>query len=502
MVPKIEQCKHMTNIVPKGYAKEGEKYDHTVQNVSEQANLLTDIVAKIRSSTLEGEMLNTAVQCIRQAIGCDRAVIYSLQSGQHGTIIAESVAPVYPKTIGMKIIDPCFEARYIDKYQMGRVRAISDIYQAGMTPCYIENLEKIGVRASLVVPILSDSQTLYGLLVLHQCNAPRQWEQSEIDLTIQVAIQIGFVIEHSARLAECQKLQRQLQYVADWQRILPQVNRNIYSGRNRVEVLQITTQQTQKLLRCDRVVVYSLQGVSMGKIAAEVTKPALASIIGRMMVDPCFDRGYAIQYQNGRVRSIDNIHQAGLTPCYVQALSSIGVKASLIAPILLANGRLLGLLVAHECFEFRHWKSHEIEWVRQMAMQCGLAVGNARLQEKQVLMKSAIETLSQVRQQIHSMVSIDTQVNTTTTELESIASEIRSLIRLLKQEATKSPDLEAVEAVEPEQRNLLPIIAKRLQQHMEAWDTTLARLAPQQQQISELLGDALHSLESNRIPSK
>ncbi len=486
----------MTNIVPKSYSNESEKYDHTVQNVSEQANLLTDIVARIRTSTIEEEILNTAVQCIRQAIGGDRAVIYSLQSGKVGTIVSESVVPVYPKTIGMKIIDPCFEARYIDKYQMGRVRAISDIYQAGMSPCYIENLEKIGVRASLVVPILREPQTLYGLLVLHQCDAPRQWKQSEIDLTIQVAIQIGFAIEHAAQLAECQKLQRQLQHVADWQRILPQINRNIYGGRNRVEVLQITAQQTQKLLGCDRVVGYGLQGVSMGKIVAEVTKSALAPIVGRLMVDPCFDRGYAIQYQDGRVRSIDNIHQAGLTDCYLQALSSIGVKASLVAPILLANGRLLGLLVAHECFEYRHWQSHEIEWVRQIAMQCGLAVGNARLQEKQVLMKSAIETLSQVRQQIYSLVSIDTQANTTKAELESIGSEIRSLIRLLKQEASKSPD---VEAAEPEQRNLLPIIAKRLQRHMDEWDNALVRLTPQQQQISSLLGATLHSIESGSV---
>jgi GAF domain-containing protein len=488
----------MTNIVPNGYANENEQYDHTVQNVSEQANLLTDIVTKIRSSTLVGEMLNTAVQCIRQAMGCDRTVIYSLQSGHCGTIIAESVVPVYPKTIGMKIIDPCFEARYIDKYQMGRVRAISDIYRAGMSPCYIENLEKIGVRASLVVPILSEPQTLYGLLVLHQCDGTRQWEQSEIDLAIQVAIQIGFATEHAARLIECQKLQRQLQHVADWQRILPQINRSIYNCRTRLEVLQITAQQTRKLLRCDRVVVYGLQGVSMGKIVAEVTKSALAPIVGRIMVDPCFDRGYAIQYQNGRVRSIDNIHQAGLTDCYLQALSSIGVKASLVAPILLANGKLLGLLVAHECFEFRHWKSHEIEWVRQIAIQCGLAIGNARQKEKQVLMKSAIETLTQVRRQIYSTISIDTQVNTTTTELESIGAEIRSLIRLLQQEATKSP----LDAVEPEHQNLLSIVAKRLQRHMEEWDDALARLAPQQQQISQLLRDTLSSIESNRIQSK
>jgi chromosome segregation ATPase len=116
-------------------------------------------------------------------------------------------------------------------------------------------------------------------------------------------------------------------------------------------------------------------------------------------------------------------------------------------------------------------------------------------------MKSAIETLSKVRQQIDRTMSIGQKANSTTAELESVAAEIRSLIRLLTQEATKVPHL--IDPLEPEQRNLLPIIAKRLQRHMDEWETALARLAPQQQQISELLGDTLHSLTvAERLPSQ
>ncbi len=480
----------MTNIIPHSYATARHRAEDTVQNVNEQANLLTDMVAKIRSSSQEEQILNTAVQCIRSAIDCDRAVIYSLQARNRGKIVAESVVAAYPKTIGMTILDPCFEARYIDKYQMGRVRAISDIYQAGMTPCYIENLEKINVRASLVVPILSDPQTLYGLLVLHQCDIPRQWIQSEIDLTIQIAVQIGFILEHAVRLAQCQKLERKLEQVAQWQKILPQINRHIYGGKTRLEVLQITAAQTQKLLRCDRIVVYSLLGGSKGKIVAEVTKPALAPILGRTMIDPCFDYGYAAEYQNGRVRAIDNIHQAGLTPCYLESLATLGVKANLVAPILLANGRLIGLLVAHECFEFRRWKSSEIEWVRQIAMQCGLAVANARLQEKHVLMQSATQMLADARSQLHNAIEIGTQATTATTELESISSEIRSLIRLLEQETVNSSQNSPTD-----DKNILPIIAKRLQRNIDKWQTTLDRLIPQQQQVVQLLSEMLEARE-------
>lgn len=125
-------------------------YPDIIQNIAEQANLSTDIAAKLRACTDEHQIFETAVRWARQGTGCDRAVIYSLQARDHGTIVAESVQAEYPKTLGRTIFDPCFEARYIDQYQKGRVRAIANIQQAGMTPCYIENLEKIDNKCEVM----------------------------------------------------------------------------------------------------------------------------------------------------------------------------------------------------------------------------------------------------------------------------------------------------------------------------------------------------------------
>ncbi|MGL5059433.1 MAG: hybrid sensor histidine kinase/response regulator, partial [Microcoleus sp.] len=46
------------------------------------------------------------------------------------------------------------------------------------------------------VPILQGEQ-LWGLLIAHQCSAPRQWQQSEIDLLRQLATQVGIAIQQS-----------------------------------------------------------------------------------------------------------------------------------------------------------------------------------------------------------------------------------------------------------------------------------------------------------------
>jgi GAF domain-containing protein len=465
-------------------------YPDIVQNTSEQANLLTDIIAKLRSCDRESQILSTTVNQVRQAVQCDRAVIYSLLAADRGKIVAESVAPDYPKTLDTTIVDPCFEARYIDKYQMGRVRAVSNIYQAGMTPCYIENLEKIGVKANLVVPILSAPDQLYGLLVLHQCSAPRAWQSNEIDLAIQIATQVGYAMVHLARSIECENLRLELQQVNEWRDLLPQINQKLYASRNRLEVLQIAVSETQRLLKCDRVVVYSLQANAMGKIAVEVTQPALSPILGRVIVDPCFDYHYSEQYQNGRVRAIDNIHTAGMSSCYVETLNKIGVKSNLVAPILLDNGVLLGLLVAHHCFEYRHWQVAEIERVRQIAMQTGLALTSARMREKRAIMQVTTKTMTEAKGNIRSALQANAASRISAEELSSIMGEMRSLTRLLEQETLESTQKTTLEA-----QRLLHIIAKRLQGNVDRWQTTQQQMAPSQQQVAELLENTLQAIE-------
>jgi GAF domain-containing protein len=467
------------------------KYPDIIQNVAEQANVLTDIAAKIRNSSQAEQILNIAVQEVRRAIGCDRAVIYSLQPSEQGKIVAESIANEYPATLGMTIFDPCFSARYIDKYQMGRVRAISNIYQAGMTSCYIENLEKIGVKASLVVPVLTAPNKIYGLLVVHQCGAPRSWKQSEIDLAIQVGMQIGYTLERLANINEYSKIQSQIAKINEWQQLIPAINKKLYSCRSRLEVLKTAAAQTQEILQCDRVVVYSLQGNSMGKIIAEVTQSALATILGRVIVDPCFDQGYSEQYRNGRVRATNNVYTAEISPCYLETLKKIGVKSNLVAPILFDNGVLLGLLVAHECFEFREWQTSEIDRIRQIAMQSGLALTSARIREKKVRLRNVTQVLTAAEISIQEAATAHKASLVSEEELSLIVGEMRSLTRLLEKETTES-----TQASPAETQRLLQIIARRLQGNVDRWEKVHQQVQPQQQQIAKILDSTLTSIDN------
>jgi GAF domain-containing protein len=465
-------------------------YPDIIQNIAEQANFSTDIATKLRACTDEQQIFATAVRWARQGTDCDRAVIYSLQARDRGTIVAESVQAEYPKTLGCTIYDPCFEARYIDQYQKGRVRAIANIRQAGMTPCYIENLEKIGVKASLVVPLLGAANRLHGLLVLHHCGSTYSWSQADIDLAIHIATHSGYGLEYLAQVQEGDRLRAEIQKAAAWQQILPKIEKKLLASRSRIEVLQIAVQQAQQLLGCDRVVAYSLQASSQGKIIAEVTQSSLAPLLGRTIYDPCFDYRYIEKYQNGRIRAIDNIYQAGMTPCYIETLSNIGVKSNVVAPILV-NGQLIGLLVAHHCFEFRAWQPEEIEKFQQLASQTGLALAAARLQEKQAKLQTTIAVLTEIEGNLRRALLHSNQVETIATEFSTILGEVHTLSRLLNQESAAANEQDPLEA-----ERLLQIIARRLQSNVESWQALQAQWPLQQSEIGRLLTTTLASIEA------
>jgi two-component system sensor histidine kinase/response regulator len=66
---------------------------------------------------------------------------------------------------------------------------VSDIYKAGFQPCYIERLERFQAKAYIIVPIFCGKK-LWGLLAAHQNLGPRQWEEAEISMVVQIGTQL------------------------------------------------------------------------------------------------------------------------------------------------------------------------------------------------------------------------------------------------------------------------------------------------------------------------
>ena len=170
---------------------------------AKRSGVLRDIALKLAAALNSKVIFNTAVQEIRQAMSSDRVVVYQFDSSWKGTVIAESVESGWPQALGAEIADPCFADKYVEKYKQGRVQATPDIYNAGLTECHLKQLEPFAVRANLVAPILVGGELL-GLLIAHQCDQPRYWEQTEVDFFAQVATQVGLALDR-ANLLEQQK---------------------------------------------------------------------------------------------------------------------------------------------------------------------------------------------------------------------------------------------------------------------------------------------------------
>lgn len=206
----------------------GQVYDRLalsrrLERSQQQNALISEIALRIRQSLDLGEVLDTIVREVRQFLDADRAVIYQFAADMSGTIVAEAVLPPWRSSLNTTIQDTCFQTNGFGTYLDNTSSAISDIDNAPLTDCHRQLLKNFQVRANLVKPILLNhiglpsfnpqsfqtnpktSQTLWGLLVVHQCRSPRNWETSDMDFLQQLSVQVAIAIQQ-AELYRSQQL--------------------------------------------------------------------------------------------------------------------------------------------------------------------------------------------------------------------------------------------------------------------------------------------------------
>ena len=342
-------------------------------------NYLTDAIQYINRSFKQDDILNVSVGEVRRVLRCDRALVYSFNpNNKYGTVIAESVSAGYLKAIDKTIEDPCFEAGYIDWYRDDGVKAIDNIYEAGISKYYIEQLETLGVKASLVTPILNEGK-LFGLLVAHQCSKPRNWQQYEIRWVRQIATQVGFALDRAKLLQRSKEASLPTQ-------LLNNFSISIGERISRSQLLEIAVEQARRIIELDRVIVYLFDRNSNG-IVAESVSAGYSKALNSQIKDPYFAREYE-ENRQGRIKIINDVERASLTSSEREQLKSLSVKASLVVPIV-QNEQLFGLLVGHQCQQPRQWLHSEIDLFTQLALQLGLVLDRAELQEELDAAKNA-----------------------------------------------------------------------------------------------------------------
>lgn len=174
----------------------------------QRAQLIAEVTLKIRQSLHMDEILPTAVTEVQKILGADRVLVYRLWADGTGSSVAETVLPGWPAVTGHRFPEEVFPPDMRELYARGRIGLVSDVENdQKIAPCLVDYLRQFNVKAKLVVPIIAQ-ENIWGLLVAHQCEQPRQWTDAESELLRQLADQIGIGITQ-AQLLEQETRQRQ-----------------------------------------------------------------------------------------------------------------------------------------------------------------------------------------------------------------------------------------------------------------------------------------------------
>jgi PAS domain S-box-containing protein len=181
-------------------------------------------------------------------------------------------------------------------------------------------------------------------------------------------------------ITEWKKVETQLRYQSERERLLNVILLKIQCEPNLDQILAITVKEAQELLRIDRVVIYQFQEDWSGKFVVEAVNELGLSIIGKTVNDECLNQYYVHEHLNRSISSINDVDLADLSPCHKGLLQSFQVKANIVVSISFGD-TLWGLLIAHQCFEPRHWEEFEIDLFRQLANHVAIAIQQVKLFE-------------------------------------------------------------------------------------------------------------------------
>ncbi len=220
--------------------------EEALQLQLERERVMSAMRDRIRSSLNLQEILNTTVAEVRQFLNTDRVIIYRFHPDWSGKVVVESCSTGVREILNLTILDPCFRESQAILYKKGRLKATADIYTEPISACHRNLLTQFQVKANLVVPILlnedlqahseedwvenssGDHNQLWGLLIAHHCEGPRQWQNWETEFLRALATQVAIAIQQSTLFEQLQAANQELHRLASLDGLTQVANRRCF----------------------------------------------------------------------------------------------------------------------------------------------------------------------------------------------------------------------------------------------------------------------------------
>lgn len=208
-----------------------------LQQMAKQERTTALVLQRMRQSLDLDLIFHSTTDELRQAMECDRTLIYRFNPDWSGEVIAESVGSEWRsillqnrpsdtdvehtveqpdcKTKTLEEQEILRDDTYLKETQGGIYKqpsnycCVSDVLNAGFDPCYLKLLEVLQARAYVTVPIFCRNQ-LWGLLAAYQNGQPRHWLPSEIQVMVRIGSQLGVAVQQAELFSQSQRQAEEL----------------------------------------------------------------------------------------------------------------------------------------------------------------------------------------------------------------------------------------------------------------------------------------------------
>ncbi|MDJ0775918.1 MAG: GAF domain-containing protein [Mastigocoleus sp. MO_167.B18] len=391
---------------------------------------LTKIAKTIRKTTSIDTLLQIVSSEIREVLEVDRVFIYQFSAEESGIILAESIAQGWTPTKGeiLPVVTFGLETKnlYLDAV------TIDDVEEVELTPYQLQLLEKYQVKSSLILPIFLEND-VWGLLGVHNCSTACQWKEFQISLLERVTVEVTQKLrdlEVEEKLADQAKKQRSLNKIID----------KLQRPYKIEQIFKIATQEVRQLLKCERVAVYHFERECNGEFIAESIAAGYSPFVGdeihNFWEDTTLQETQGDRYRERETFAVNDIYQAGHSESHLEILEQFEVKAYAVAPIFVGQ-RLWGLVTAYQNTAPRAWKSWEVNFLKQVAINFGIAVSQAEYME---LIQAQSDRLTQTTERQQHVSYLIRKIGQTLTEkftdssqfeiiLQTTVAEVRRLLQ-------------------------------------------------------------------------